>query len=125
MLAVIFGAVPVIITIVLVAVSWRAATGRLPRNPRAGFRTPTTMRSDQAWVAAHRAALRLTPLYLLTAAVTCAALAAAAVYATTTTVVFFIGIGAAAVLLAVLFYTAYIAGKAAKSVGDQPDDRHR
>jgi uncharacterized membrane protein len=33
-----------------------AATGRLPRNPLAGIRIPSTMRSDAAWRAGHSAA---------------------------------------------------------------------
>lgn len=35
-----------------------AARGRLKRNALAGIRTRSTMRSDNAWVAAHRAASR-------------------------------------------------------------------
>jgi hypothetical protein len=50
---------------VLIAVAWRAANGRLKRNQWTGIRTPSTMRSDQAWVAGHRAALRLTPRYVV------------------------------------------------------------
>ncbi|MDA8309103.1 MAG: SdpI family protein [Actinomycetota bacterium] len=30
--------------------------GKLPRNPFAGIRIPSTMRSDEAWSAGHRAA---------------------------------------------------------------------
>jgi len=33
-----------------------AATGRLPRNGFVGIRLPSTMRSDDAWMAGHRAA---------------------------------------------------------------------
>ena len=33
-----------------------AATGRLPRNLVAGIRIPSTLRSDEAWDAGHRAA---------------------------------------------------------------------
>jgi hypothetical protein len=51
---------------VLIAVDWAAASVRRRRNPWVGIRIPSTMRSDQAWVARHRAALRLMPLHLLT-----------------------------------------------------------
>ena len=47
---------------VLIAVDWAAASGRLARNQWVGIRIPSTMRSDRAWVAGHRAALRLMPL---------------------------------------------------------------
>jgi hypothetical protein len=40
--------------------TWRAATGSLPRNSLAGVRTSTTMSSDAAWRIGHRAALRPT-----------------------------------------------------------------
>lgn len=39
------------------------AVGRLPRNHLAGIRIPSTMRSNAAWVAGHRAATA--PLSLL------------------------------------------------------------
>lgn len=41
------------------ALGWvasRAAGGGIARNPLAGIRIPSTMRSDAAWVAGHRAA---------------------------------------------------------------------
>jgi SdpI/YfhL protein family len=111
----------IIICVVFIALSSRAANGRLPRNQWAGIRTPSTMRSEQAWMAGHRAALRLTPLYLLVTAIACAALVWAALYASTTAVVMIIGLGGFAALIALLLYTGIIAGKAAKSAGDQPD----
>ena len=52
-------------TVLLVVLARRAANGRLARNQWAGIRTPSTLRSDRGWVAGHRAALRLTPLFLL------------------------------------------------------------
>jgi hypothetical protein len=33
-----------------------SAAGTLPRNPLAGIRIPSTLRSDEAWKAGHRAA---------------------------------------------------------------------
>ncbi|WP_203136499.1 SdpI family protein [Microbacterium sp. JZ31] len=39
-----------------------AADGRLQRNHVAGIRLPVTMSSDAAWLAAHRAAKRLTEI---------------------------------------------------------------
>jgi SdpI/YfhL protein family len=82
----------IIICVVLIALSSRAANGRLPRNQWAGIRTLSTMRSEQAWMAGHRAALRLIPLYLLVTAIACAALVWAALYASTTAVVMIIGL---------------------------------
>ncbi|WP_147794696.1 SdpI family protein [Cellulomonas sp. Y8] len=54
---------PIIITIVLAVVVtgvvWGAARGALPANGMVGIRTQKTQRSEGAWRAAHRAALRL------------------------------------------------------------------
>lgn len=40
--------------------TWRAASGSLPRNTLAGIRTRITMSSDAAWRIGHRAAMRPT-----------------------------------------------------------------
>jgi hypothetical protein len=42
--------------VIVVALGRAAATGRLPRNMFAGIRIPSTLRSDDAWYAGHRAA---------------------------------------------------------------------
>jgi uncharacterized membrane protein len=102
----------------------RAATGQLQRNPFYGVRTPSTMRSEQAWVAGNRAALRLAPLLLLTTAATCVALFAVALYAWRTVVVL-VGICGFTAVLALSIYTAAIANRAARSVDGHPDDRQQ
>ena len=102
---------------VLIAVDWAAASGRLRRNQWVGIRTPSTMRGDQAWVAGHRAALRLMPLHLLTGI----ALVVAVLCAPTVGTVHLVGIGGAAVFVVVAAVTGIIAGRAAKAVDDQPD----
>jgi uncharacterized membrane protein len=45
-----------VLAVVFFVVGVLAATGKLPRNPIIGDRTMTTMSSDEAWKAAHRAA---------------------------------------------------------------------
>jgi uncharacterized membrane protein len=114
--------VPILTTVSLIGLASRAAKGRLRRNQWAGIRTPSTMESDQAWAAGHRAALRLTPWFLLTTVVGCAALFGSALYASSPGLVMVVGFGVSIVLLALLFWSAYVASKAAKSVDGQPDD---
>jgi uncharacterized membrane protein len=46
--------------LVIMWLAGRMATGRLRRNMWAGIRTPSTMKSDEAWNAAHEAAAHLT-----------------------------------------------------------------
>jgi uncharacterized membrane protein len=113
--AAITAAVPIVICVVIIVTSRRAASGKLPRNQYVGIRTPSTMRSDAAWVAAHRAATRLTPLYLVITAIVCAAVLWAALYASSPGAVITVGLGGFAVLIVALIYTSIIAGKAAKS----------
>lgn len=126
MVQAVFCAIPPILTSVLmIALASRAAKGQLKRNQWVGIRTPSTMRSDQAWVAGHRAALRLAPLYLLITAVICVALFAAVMYASTRKVVPIVGFGGFVAIIALAIYTAIIAGRAAKAAGDGPDERQR
>src|SRR3954466_9343895 len=42
--------------VLIVAIAALGAAGRLPKNYFAGIRIPSTMRSDAAWTAGHRAA---------------------------------------------------------------------
>ena len=104
-----------LLAFLLVAIDWAAASGRLRRNQWAGIRTRQTMPSDRAWVAGHRAALRLMPLHLLTGV----GLLLAVLSAQTVEGVHLIGIGGAAVFVVVAVITAGVAGRAAKAVEDR------
>jgi len=112
--------IPVLVTGVLVVVSSRAANGRIQRNQWVGIRTRSTMRTDQGWVAGHRAALRLVPLYLVTTVVVWVALVVAVIYATGN-VVHLVGFAVFAVILALVFYSAFVANNAAKAAEGGPD----
>ena len=101
---------------------WRAARGRLARNPYLGVRTPSTLRSEQSWVAGNRAAVRLAPLYLLFNAATWAALVAVALRGWRL-VVIFAGSGGLVALIALSICTAVIASRAARAADDHTDDR--
>lgn len=107
--------------IVLITVNRRAASGQLKRNQWTGIRTPSTMRSDQAWVAGHRAAVRLTPLYVVTTALTVSALFVTAVMASFG-VTLIVGASGLLVSVPIALYSALVAGKAAKLVSAEPKD---
>jgi hypothetical protein len=104
----------VFLSILLVVVDWAAASGRLRRNQWAGIRLSSTMRSDQAWVAGHSAALRLMPLHLLTGV----ALFIAVLFAPGVEGARIVGVVGAAVFLVVAVITGFVAHKAAKAVED-------
>lgn len=99
-------------TALLIAVDWAAVKGHLRRNQFVGIRTPSTMRSDQAWVAGHRAALRLTPVHLVTGVTVSIAVFNARSIAGLNLV----GVCGTVVFVAVAVATAIVAGRAAKAV---------
>jgi len=113
----------VIVCAVLISVNWRAANGRLPRNPRTGLRTAATISSDSAWVAGHRAALRLTPFYLLVLVVTLAALVGVVLVTDTMGLAMVVGCGGLLMFVPVAIYSTIVANRAAKSAGGSPDGR--
>ena len=45
-----------VVGVVALATAWLAARGRLPRNRLIGLRTSSTLSSDAAWCAGHKAA---------------------------------------------------------------------
>ena len=91
--AAITATVPIVMCAVIIVTSRRAASGKLARNHYVGIRTPSTMRSDAAWVAGHRAATRLSPAVLVITAIVCAAVLWAALYASSPGVVITVGLG--------------------------------
>ncbi|MGH3966591.1 MAG: SdpI family protein [Mycobacterium sp.] len=114
----------IVVTVVFITINRRAADGRLQRNPLTGIRTGATMRSDQAWVAGHHAALRLTPLYLLLLAGTLTALLVAALNASMG-IAMLVGVGGLLSVVPLAVYSAIIASRAAKSADGHANDRQR
>jgi len=99
---------------ILLTVSWRAATGRLERNQYVGIRTPSTLRSDQAWVAGHRAGLRHAPLLFL-AVVAISVVLFWFAWPGWRFAVIISGVGGVFVLIALAIYIAVVAGRAARA----------
>jgi hypothetical protein len=119
-MAALFAAVPIFGTGLTSYQYWRVVQGRLGRNQYVGLRTPSTMRNDAAWLAAHRAALRLNGWTLLVTAGSCAALWAAALHGSTTIVVL-LGILGLAAFLTVIIVVAVVASRAARSAGGRAE----
>jgi hypothetical protein len=108
----------VFLTALIIVIDWAAAKGRLRRNQFVGIRTPSTMRSDHAWIAGHRAALRLTPLHLVTGA----SLLIGVFSAQTVAGLNLVGVCGAIVVVVVALFTAVVAGRAAKATSeDRPE----
>jgi SdpI/YfhL protein family len=91
----------------------RAASGTLRRNQWTGIRTPSTMRSDQAWMAGHHAAQRLTPLFFANAVAACALLALGVGLRWSMVLMTVIAVSTFATLIAIAIYAAIAAGRAA------------
>jgi hypothetical protein len=117
-LASFIGVTFVFLTALIIAIDWAAARGRLRRNQFVGIRTPSTMRSDRGWIAGHRAALRLTPVHLVTGG----SLLIGVFCARTLAGLNIVGVGGAIVFVVVALFTAVVAGRAAKAAEESPDD---
>jgi sterol desaturase/sphingolipid hydroxylase (fatty acid hydroxylase superfamily) len=107
----------VFLTALLIAIDWAGAKGRLRRNQFVGIRTPSTMRSNQAWIAGHRAALRLTPVHILTGV----AVLIAVLFTRTVAGLNIVGVSGAIVFVMVAVFTAVVAGRAAKAAEKDTD----
>ncbi|WP_091503249.1 SdpI family protein [Microbacterium sp. cf332] len=99
------------------AIIWMAraaASGKLKRNSLAGIRTPTTMASDEAWLAAHVRAKRPT---LVAGYVACVIAACTLLPISTTALTIGVLIGAVLMLLVMLWATR-VGTKVAVAVAD-------
>ena len=105
----------VIVCVIMVVVSWRAATGTLERNLFVGIRVPVMLRSDEAWVVGHRAALGRTPLLGLVMAAVSGTQFWLAWWGRAAAVVVsgFVGMF---VVVVMVMYLAVVAGRAARAV---------
>jgi hypothetical protein len=114
--------IPILAAVLMAVLGRQAATGKLARNSFVGIRTPSTTKSDQAWIAGHRAALRTVPLFVLAAVALTAALFAAALCASIR-VVILLGFVSFGVVLALLIWAAIVASKAAKAADQHGEGR--
>lgn len=109
----------------LMVFNWRrAARGTLDRNAYLGIRTPATLRSQEAWVAANRAGLRTAPLLALFNIGMCVALLTAGWHGWRLVVAFIGGAGLFAFIILTIGI-AYFANKAAKAVDAHTAQRAR
>jgi hypothetical protein len=114
--------IPILAAVLIAVLGRQAAKGKLARNSFVGIRTPSTTKSDQAWLAGHRAALRTVPLFVFAAVALTAALFAAALWASIK-VVILLGFVSFGVVLALLIWAAIVASKAAKATDDHGEGR--
>jgi hypothetical protein len=112
----------IVVVVVLIAINWRAATGRLARNTSTGLRTPATMHSDRAWVAGHRAALRHTPLYLAVLAATLTALVVTVLSTRAVGIAIAVGAGGLIAFVPLAIYSTVVANRAAKRADAGPEE---
>lgn len=91
-----------------------AAAGRLKRNALAGIRTPSTMVSDEAWLAAHQRAERPT----LWAAACSATVGLICVLPVSEAVALTAVLAGSAVILGFVVYGAVVGGRAARATKD-------
>lgn len=105
----------------MAVITHRGSNGALARNQWVGIRTPSTMRSDRAWIAGHGAAHRLTPLYAMWAAAAGAVLLFAMLHTWSIDAVMLTSIAASAVFVIVAVCTAVVAGRAAKAADDDAE----
>jgi SdpI/YfhL protein family len=120
LLAGVFAVTLAAISATMIANWSRAARGELQRNPHLGVRTPSTLRSEQSWMAGNRAALRLVPLFVLFNAVTSAALVAIALNGWRL-VVILTGSGGLVAFIGLCICAAVIASRAARAADDQTE----
>lgn len=103
--------VSIALAFVVISVTARAATGRLVRNQTAGIRIPSTMVSEKAWRAGHRAALPV--MWLLAPVAAGADIAALSGLATMLTMWLWV-----AASVAVVIVGGVVAGRAARRVSE-------
>ena len=115
--------VPILAAVLMAVLGRQAAKGKLARNSFVGIRTPSTTKSDAAWIAGHRAALRTVPLFVIAAVALTAALFGAALWASTIKIVIMLGFLSFGVVMALLIWAAIVASKAAKAADEHGEGR--
>lgn len=119
------------ISVLLMYSCWRASRGSVAlAEPNGygwrghGIKTPSTLRSERAWLAGNHAAARTAPLYVLFNATVAAALFAAAWHGWRLVVAFIGGAGFFA-WIGLVIWTSVLASRAARAVPDDRSDLRR
>ncbi|MEV7691886.1 SdpI family protein [Microbacterium sp. NPDC089189] len=103
--------------LLLIWMARATASGRLKRNAIAGIRIPSTMASEEAWLAAHIRAKRATMIAGISSVAT-GFLALLPVPAPVLAAVVLVGCG---MMLGFVLYGARVGGRAAKTVSAESD----